>query len=83
MRLAIPLYFCVIWIFSRSGFDSLFDTIGFWKYIIEIITVMIVIWLLNKSKLTEKEVSIWVGAFIIILGLTIGITFDTLVANHI
>jgi len=84
VRLSFPLYFCVIFIFI-SGFNSLFDALGlgFWKYIIGAITIMIVMWLLQKSKLPKKEVSIGVGALIIILGFTIGIIFDRLVVNYI
>lgn len=82
VRLAFPLYFCVMMIFF-SGIDSLIETLGFWNYIIEVITLLIIMWLLQKSKLTEKEVPIWVGFFIIIAGFTIGIIFNTLVVNHI
>jgi len=82
VRLEKPLYICVIFIFI-SGSDSL-DALGlrFWTYIIEIIAVMIVIWLLQKSGLTEKEVPIWVGALIIILGFIGGIILDNFVRNH-
>ncbi|WMT39672.1 hypothetical protein RE628_20025 [Paenibacillus sp. D2_2] len=83
VRLEKPLYLCVLFIFI-SGFDSL-DALGLgiWRYIIEIISFTIVIWLLGKSGLTEKEVPIWVGAFIIILGFTVGVILDTFVRNHI
>ncbi|GGH86969.1 hypothetical protein JOD43_001841 [Pullulanibacillus pueri] len=44
---------------------------------------MAVMWLLQKSGITEKEVPIWVGAFIIIIGFVVGNILDTLVVNHI
>lgn len=82
VRLENPLYICLVFI-SISGF-RFFDALGFgfWKYIIGIIIIMVTMWLLQKSGLTEKEVPIWVGSFIIILGFTIGIIFDSLVANY-
>ncbi|WP_456279187.1 hypothetical protein [Bacillus sp. AK128] len=83
VRLRNPLYLCVIFIFI-SGLNF-FDTLelGFWKYIIGIILFIPVMWILEKSGLAEKEVPIWVGAFIIILGFSFGFFLDTLIVNSI
>ncbi|GEN82706.1 hypothetical protein SLU01_10180 [Sporosarcina luteola] len=80
VKLAFPLYFSIIFIFS-SGINSLFDTLGNWKYIIWFLIILMIMWGLQKSKLTEKKVPIWIGAFIIIAGFVIGIIFDTLILN--
>ncbi|MCI3919223.1 hypothetical protein MO973_03115 [Paenibacillus sp. TRM 82003] len=78
VRLEKPLIICALFI-SLSVFDSL-DAIGLglWTYIIEVLAVIIIIRLLEKSGITEKEVPIWVGAFIIIFGFAVGYIFKTI-----
>lgn len=79
VRMDKPLYLSIIFIIA--GINTLFASLGlgfYPYYIIEIVALLIVFWLLGKSGLTEKEVPIWVGTFIIIIGIIIGIIFGTL-----
>jgi len=74
IRIRGPLTFSTVFIFSLVGASSLFDPLGFWKYIILGISVFIIVWLLGKLKITEKKVEMGVGILIILLGIAIGIT---------
>ena len=76
VRLATPLNLCVIFI-SFAGFD-LFDALGFgfWKYVIVAAIMIAVMWLLQKTGISEKQVPLWAGAFIILLGFIVGLIFD-------
>lgn len=83
VRLQAPLTFCV-YIISLSELNFL-DALGFglWKYIIGTIVLIVAMWLLHKSGINEKEVPIWVGALIFILGFTIAIILEKLIAIYL
>lgn len=82
VRLALPLYLSIVFVFLSV--DTLFDALelGFWKYIIGGVAVTIVYWLLEKSGLTEKEVPIWAGTMIIIIGFFGGLILSTVIENY-
>ncbi|RDI38040.1 hypothetical protein [Falsibacillus pallidus] len=83
MSLRFPLFFCLIFIFGgHSGFDYLLHSLGFWKYVLEVLAVMLIVWLLYKTKIIEKEVPFSVGILITIAGIIVGITFYNYAENY-
>lgn len=78
MRLSFPLYFCTMYLFQIVGYFSLFDSLGFWQYIIAPIPLILLFLLFEGSKLTEKEVGKGTGVLIIASALIIGLIIDTI-----
>ena len=83
VRLAHPLNICLVFI-SIAGFNFLNALgLGFSKYIIVLVIIMVISWFLQKSGLNEKEVPIWAGGFIIIGGFINGMILQSLVTHYI